>query len=113
MVTNRDYVRKKWEDLMRNPLAKELWVTEPKNFDDPTYHPRLHLVVDSDDVTVIGDFSQFVKSNLERFGRESFNKAYKLCFEEEYDLYYEVMEFLFDLEMCDITDDLTVESSVN
>ena len=228
-------------------LAKELWVTEPKNFDDPIYHPILYLVVDSDDVTminvdefeelysdeeanywnsvirekvedfdpdqtgirnltcvyrdgqwldnrwlltnsgvsaakevltrtwkdfrkfpcestltlllvrlfetihmvqsykehscidysykensvenkeifdfmrnslvhnmwVIGDFIQFVKSNLERFGRESFNKVYKSCFEEEYDLYSEVMEFLFDLEMCDITDDLTVKSPDN
>lgn len=232
MVTNRDYVRKKWEDLMRHPLAKELWVTEPKNFDDPTYHPRLRLVIDSDDVTVIdveefeelysdedcnywngivreraadfdvektdirnlicvyrdgqwlenrwlitnsevseakrvlartlkdfrnfpceatltlllvrlfetmhmvqsyrehncidysykenrvenkeifgfmqnslahsvwviGDFKQFVKGNLEKFSRESFNKAYELCFEEMYDLYSEVMEFLDDFK---------------
>lgn len=53
MVTNREYVRKKWEELMRNPLAKELWVTEPANFEDPTYHPLLWLIIDSDDVTVI------------------------------------------------------------
>lgn len=53
MVTNREFVRKRWEELMKNPLAKELWVTEPANFDDPTYHPLLHLVVDSEDITVI------------------------------------------------------------
>ncbi len=53
MVTNREFIRKLWEELMKNPLAMELWVTEAANFDDPTYHPSLHLVVDSDDVTVI------------------------------------------------------------
>ncbi len=58
MELNREIVRKKWEDLMNNPLAKELWVTEPENFDDPTYHPTLRLVVDSDDITVI-DVEEF------------------------------------------------------
>ncbi len=53
MVTNREFIRKRWEELMKNPLAMELWVTEAANFDDPTCHPSLHLVVDSDDVTVI------------------------------------------------------------
>lgn len=58
MELNREIVRKKWEDLMNNPLAKELWVTEPANFDDPTYHPTLRLVIDSDDITVI-DVEEF------------------------------------------------------
>lgn len=58
MELNREIVRKKWEELMKNPLAKELWVTEPENFDDPTYHPTLRLVVDSDDITVI-DVEEF------------------------------------------------------
>lgn len=53
MELDRTVVRKKWEELMKKPLAKELWVTEPENFDDPTYHPLLRLVIDSDDVTVI------------------------------------------------------------
>lgn len=58
MELDRKIVRKKWEELMENPLAKELWVTEPENFDDPTYHPTLRLVVDSDDITVI-DVEEF------------------------------------------------------
>ena len=58
MELDRKIVRKKWETLMSNPLAKELWVTEAKNFDDPTYHPLLRLVVDSDDITVI-DVAEF------------------------------------------------------
>ena len=58
MELDRKIVRKKWETLMSNPLAKELWVTEAKNFDEPTYHPLLRLVVDSDDITVI-DVAEF------------------------------------------------------
>ncbi len=58
MELNREIVRKKWEDLMENPLAKELWVTEPKNFDDPTYHSLLWLIIDSNDITVI-DVEEF------------------------------------------------------
>ena len=46
-------VRKKFEDLMENPLAKELWVTDPDHFYDPTYHPYLKLVIDSNDITVV------------------------------------------------------------
>jgi len=38
---------------MKNPLVKGLWVTEPANFDDPTYHPLLRLVIDSNDITVV------------------------------------------------------------
>ncbi len=32
MELDRKIVRKKWETLMSNPLAKELWVTEAKKF---------------------------------------------------------------------------------
>lgn len=34
---DRKIGRKKLETLMSNPLAKELWVTEAKNFDDPSF----------------------------------------------------------------------------
>lgn len=46
-------VRKKFEELMENPLAKELWVTDPDNFTDPSYYPYLDLIIDSDDITDI------------------------------------------------------------
>jgi len=60
MEFDRNIVRRKLEELMQNPLAKELWTTEVENFDDPTYHPTLILVVDSDDVLNI-DVEEFEK----------------------------------------------------
>lgn len=58
MEYDTEIVRKKFEELVENPLAKELWVTKPDHFTDPTYHPYLRLIIDSDDVAAV-DVEEF------------------------------------------------------
>lgn len=50
----------------------------------------------------IEDFSKFIYDNLEDYGKRAFNQVYELCFEEECDLYSEIIEFLDEFEMTDV-----------
>lgn len=61
----------------------------------------------------IEDFSKFIYDNLEDYGKRAINQVYELCFEERYDLYSEIIEFLDEFEMTDVeesnTDNLSSE----
>ncbi len=55
----------------------------------------------------IEDFSKFIYDNLEDYSKESLNQVYELCFEERYDLYSEIIEFLDKFEMTDVEESNT------
>lgn len=46
----------------------------------------------------IEDFSKFIYDNIEDYGKDAFNQVYELCFDEKYDLYSEIIEFLDKFE---------------
>lgn len=55
----------------------------------------------------IGNFNKFIKTYLIKYSKDAFNQVYELCFEEEHDLYCEIIEFLDEFKMTDVRESTT------